>query len=217
MKNKRLTSKDVQKIVKLYPNMKSEKIAKMFNVKVYCIYRTAQRYGIKKSKEFLNSPDSGRMEKGKSLSPGTQFRKGHVPKTKGKKWSDFMKSEESINNSRRHLWKKGNKPHTTKEDGTITDRMLRNGVRYKFIRISEGDWMFLHRHIWEEHHGEIPDGFNVVFKDGNPMNCVISNLECISNAELAERNRHTKYPLEIRTAIEAINKLNKRIKEYEKD
>ena len=37
-------------------------------------------------------------------------------------------------------------------------------------------WILLHRYVWEQHHGKIPSGKVVIFKDSNKENCDISNL-----------------------------------------
>lgn len=44
-------------------------------------------------------------------------------------------------------------------------------------RISE------HRHVWEEAHGPIPDGYVVHHVDGNPLNNHLSNLQLVTRAE----------------------------------
>lgn len=80
----------------------------------------------------------------------------------------------------------GHKPHNIKFDGY--ERISKDG--YIEIRVSEGDFRLKHRLIWEKHHGTIPKGFNVVFKDRNRQNTEISNLELISNAELCLRNEN---------------------------
>ena len=36
--------------------------------------------------------------------------------------------------------------------------------------------------VWEQHHGEIPEGHVIVHLDGDPTNCDISNLECTTNS-----------------------------------
>ena len=43
------------------------------------------------------------------------------------------------------------------------------------------NWMDKGRYVWEQHYGEIPKGYNIIYLDGNPLNCDISNLECASN------------------------------------
>ncbi len=48
----------------------------------------------------------------------------------------------------------------------------------------------LHQQIWIDNFGEIPKGFVVHHKDGNPFNNKISNLELLSNVE--HSRQHTK-------------------------
>lgn len=43
------------------------------------------------------------------------------------------------------------------------------------------NWESKGRLVWEKHFGEIPKGHNIVYLDGNPLNCDISNLECTSS------------------------------------
>ncbi len=214
-----LTHEQVLEIVELYANTPAKEIALLYNKPLSTIYKTAQRYGVKKSEEFRNSSLSGRIQKGQRLSEATEFKKGMIPATKGKKLSEICKSKEALQRSAANRWQKGNKPHTTKYDGAITlRRMQQKGIGecqpYYFIRIVENKWEFLHRYLWKESFGDIPKGFNIVFKDGNTLNCVIENLECISSAELAERNRITRYPKELQIAIKTKNKLIKKIKDH---
>lgn len=194
-----LTPAQVQEIVRRYPDEKAASLAKEFGKPVSNIYKTAQRYGVKKSKAFMKSAASGRIRKGERKSTATEFKKGHIPCFKGKK----------LPYTPGNLWKIGNKPYNTAKDGEVR---WRHNPGYFFIRLSENNWEFYHRYLWEQENGNIPKHYNVVFKDGNRRNCVIENLACISNAELAEMNRHTKYPPKLREAIELNNKLNRMIK-----
>ncbi len=47
----------------------------------------------------------------------------------------------------------------------------------------------LHREIWKDRYGEIPEGVHIHHKDGNPLNNDISNLECVSS-NLAHQDLH---------------------------
>jgi hypothetical protein len=70
----------------------------------------------------------------------------------------------------------------------------------------------LARKIWQDLYGPIPKGMNVVKRD--PLGPTeISNLEMISNADLAHRNSFHRYPLELKRTIITLNKLNKTINE----
>lgn len=204
----RLTSLQVIYILKRYPVEKAEVIANDYNVTVMTVYKTAQRYGVKKSSEFMNSSASGRIQKGDCLSPGTQFKKGDTSATKGKRMAAMIKNEAKMRKWLDGLWRKGNKPYNTAKDGEIR---WRKGVGYYFIRISENNWEFYHRYLWEQTNGKVPEGYNVIFRDGIRRNCTIENLECISNAELALRNSIHRYPAELEKAIRLNSKLQKMI------
>lgn len=86
-------------------------------------------------------------------------------------------------------YKPGNEPHNTKYDGCISLRThKRDGNTYKYIRISKGLWQLLNRYVWEKAHGSIPPKHIIAFKDGNTLNCELSNLTMLSMAENVRRN-----------------------------
>lgn len=181
----RLNSEEVAEIIKRYPSESAQSIAGDYGISISTVYKTAQRYGVKKSEEFLKSPLSGRIAKGQHLSPSTEIQKGQVMSSRHMKMTARIKKKESWERWQAGLWKKGHKPHNTGKDGEIR---WRKNPGYWFIRISENNWEFYHRYLWTQAYGQIPEGYNVVFKDGNQKNCDITNLECISNAELSTRN-----------------------------
>lgn len=112
----------------------------------------------------------------------TRFPKGHIPANKGDRGGPSL--------SPATTFKKGQKPHNTKHDGAVSVRLhRRTKTPYKFIRISAGNWVHLHRHIWEEAHGLVPKGHIVRFKDGDTLNCSLENLEMISWEENIRRTR----------------------------
>jgi hypothetical protein len=203
-----LKNHQVLEIVRRYPNEKAATIAADFNVNVKTIYKTAQRYMVHKSEAFRASEQSGRIQKGQRVSVDTEFKAGCQSATKGKRMEAFIKNEEKLKKWKAGLWKKGNKPHNTATDGEIR---WRKNPGFYFIRISEQNWEFLHRHLWQQHKGPIPKGYNVVFSDRNRRNCTIENLECISNEELALRNSIHRYPKELVSIIKLKGKLNRQI------
>ena len=120
--------------------------------------------------------------KKKQLDKQGRFLPGHTPWNKGIKGLDIGGKETRF--------KKGNEPHNTKYDGCITVRHhKRTNEKYKYIRIAKGKWVLLHRYIWEQHKGKIPQGYVIRFKDGDTLNCAIDNLECISRKENLVRNQ----------------------------
>jgi len=122
-----------------------------------------------------------------------QFKKGIVPFYKGKKVPEEIRQRNAHT-----CFKKGNKPVNTTYVGDVRKRVRKNRIksdgtyqRYLVIKIAEpNNWEFLHRHIWMQHHGTIPKGMLIVFRDDNPDNCVIENLEMITRKENAIRNQN---------------------------
>jgi hypothetical protein len=70
--------------------------------------------------------------------------------------------------------------------------------------------------VWEAAHGKVPENFAVAFKDNNPFNCALDNLELIHLCELGFRNWLTFYcngfPDELRATVEALALLRREIK-----
>jgi hypothetical protein len=116
------------------------------------------------------------------------FRIGHVPSNKGKKMSPAIyKKAKAI------MFKKGHLPHNAVgfKDGDISiryDHKNRGGKAYKYIRLALGKWYPLHQHVWEIKHGRLPKGHCLWFKDKDPMNCRLSNLQLITRGENMRRN-----------------------------
>jgi len=200
MKRRYWTEKEIGYLRKHYPNAPT---------KILCIHLgrscsgMAMKLGIQKSEAFRNDPVlSGRTNGQRGGS--TRFKPGHKAWNKGMKGIDIGGKETQF--------KPGHKPHNTRHDGAIS---IRDG--YKYIRVSESNWQPLHRHVWEKEHGPIPEGLNLVFKDQDRMNCQLSNLELIDNAELMSRNTIHRYPEELVRTIKMNSKLNKVITHYEQE
>lgn len=196
----------LEEIKRRYPNEPTKKIAQDLGLTASQVYNRAFKMGLKKSDEYNNTLDSGRFPKGIRRSPDTEFKKGMTPHNKGKK----MPSEvyKKVSNT---FFKKGNKPHNIKKDLDISIRRDKSGAEYKYIKLSDSDWELYHRYIWRQHHGTIPKGHIVVFKDKNSMNCTIENLEIITYKENMDRNTIQRYPAPLRQVIKLTNKLIRKI------
>ena len=88
------------------------------------------------------------------------------------------------------MFSKGNVPanhmevgeytHTT--DGYLVRKVKEDGTQRERFE-------FVHRKVWEEHNGPIPEGKMVSFLDGDKDNCDIENLVLLDNSENLEMNR----------------------------
>jgi len=147
----------------------------------------------------------------------SRFQKGATPVNKGKKQEEFM-SQEAIERTKKTRFKKGRKPHNTNYDGHISIRNSK-GRPYKWIRVAEGEYVLLHRKIWEEAKGLIPDSCNIQFKDGNTLNCELSNLYLIEKKYQASINHSglSKMPPELIESTILLTKLKHKTNEKQND
>jgi len=107
-----------------------------------------------------------------------------------KSWNKGMKGLQI--GGKETQFKKGQTPHNTKPIGF---RSYRDG--YLVERVEKG-FEFVHKLIWKQHHGDIPKGMFVVFKDRNKNNICIENLEIIDRVEHIRRNHIQNLPQELK-------------------
>lgn len=72
------------------------------------------------------------------------------------------------------------------------ERLTREG--YVEIKVTDGEkndnWKYKHRHIWEQHNGEIEEGSTIIFRDGDRENLDIDNLISVTRSQLLYLNQH---------------------------
>lgn len=120
-------------------------------------------------------------------------RKGWLTGRDGK----FKKGQKYIPNSGAKgpnitSFKKGNKPENHRPIGS--EREDKDGYLVRKISdtgIKKNDWVLVHRHVWEKHHGiAVPKNHIVIFVDGDNRNFDPDNLLLISRAENAIITRY---------------------------
>lgn len=115
------------------------------------------------------------------------FQKGNVPSNKGKKMP-----KELYNKAKPTMFKSGHKPANTRPVGTIEKR----SDTYWWKKISEDkvparrNWKQIHRILWEEANGPVPEGHVIIFKDGNTDNLDLDNLMMVTMQERLLMARH---------------------------
>ncbi|MET0752591.1 MAG: HNH endonuclease signature motif containing protein [Pyrinomonadaceae bacterium] len=65
--------------------------------------------------------------------------------------------------------------------------------------------------IWEKRRGMVPEGFRVTFKDFNPFNCDISNLELVTSEEFSLRRGLLNCPPEMHPVAEVLIELRREL------
>jgi len=196
-RNKTTSTPEVDDYIKNnYLLMPQKRIAKNINRSNTFVQTRLRQLNLVIPQEVINS-----------FKKGSQIKPGNVPVNKGKKMSSELRDKISHT-----FFKKGHSPENTLYDGAIVIRhnhKERNSPPYKWLRIAKGKWVMLHRHIWAQANGKVPDGFIVVFKDRNTMNCDINNLELISFEENMKRNTIHNYPEDIVKAVQTRSQLTK--------
>jgi hypothetical protein len=202
-------------LIMCYADEDTKALAKELGISINQVYRIADKLKLKKSKEYLDNWElSGR---GKILEHGKAFRfkKGHKSWNKDKSVFDYM-SPESYAKLVPTQFKKGGLPPNTKHDGAITLRHDKTGKKYLYIRIAKAKWVLYHQKIYQDVYGPIPKTHIIVFKDRNPLNVSLDNLECISKAENMLRNTLHRLSPEIKQTIRILTKLKKTIRNGKK-
>lgn len=172
------------------------------------VYSRAQLFGLKRDRAWL--VEAGKRLSSRPASVATRFTKELVPVNKGKRMSPEVYAKVAPT-----MFKPGHPSNNRRPVGS--ERVNADG--YIEIKVAEPNkWKCKHRVVWEDHNGHIPRGFNIQFKDGNPLNVRLDNLYIISRAEqLKEHNSiYARYPEELRKVIRVKATLKSQITRYNK-
>lgn len=148
------------------------------------------------------------------------IKKGNIPMNKGKKWDEYMSKEGQIRSSKT-WYKKGNISTNAVAVGTEKIKYYKNdNLGYIYVKVCDGkknkNWIPKQRYIYEQHYGPVPEGYLVIFADGNRNNFDIKNLVLISKSENLVLNRNkmrykdselTKSSVNVAKLIDKVNKL----------
>jgi len=197
------TAEEIEYLVDHYADNFTEDVAKALNRTVSGVYGKAYSLDIKKSKlhhERVMAKTSVKLKENAKLH---RYAKGHEPANKGKKVS-----ASTYNKCAPTMFKKGNKPHNYKPVGS--ERVTKDGYLERKVA-NPKTWRAVHVLVWEEANGPVPAKHKIVFKDNNQLNNELSNLECLSYADVMRRNSIVRYPADLRFAMKTLKKLKKQI------
>ena len=203
------TQQEIDTLTRMYPNHYAREIADILGRGISSIHCKANSLGLESSLE--KNQRAGYETSKKPASIATRFQKGSIPLNKGKKVSPEVYSKIQPT-----MFKKGSTPVNHRDVGE--ERV--NVYGYIEIKVSEPNtWRLKHRVMWEQVYGTIPMGYNVQFKNHNPLDCRIENLYLISKAEqLAKENSfYAKYPKKIQEIIRLKGVVNRAIHKAEKN
>lgn len=224
---RRWTDAELELLRSRYPNESTAAIAADLGREVGCVYQKATQMGIAKSASYFATPAAGRIRPKNGSHPNSvkhQFQKGQMPLNKGLRrpgWAPGRMAETQFKKGRAAHESSNYKPIGTERinaDGYLDRKITDDASLFPARR-----WVGVHRLVWEEANGPIPEGFVVVFRPGRQTadaNLItLDAVELVSRAELMKRNTLHRYPQPIPKLIQlrgALNRqINKRIRERE--
>jgi len=203
------TDADRAVLAALYPEYSAEECANVIGRSVRSVYSQAALMGLKKSLDWI----AQRARQG-TLKPTHgcrrfQFHKEQTPWNKGISHPTRGRSAET-------QFKVGRPPSHARNYRPIgSTRISKDGVLERKVSDDQSiaptrRWVAVHRLVWEEAHGPIPNGYIVAFKPGmrsiDPEHITPSALELITRAESMSRNTIHHYPPEVTAAIRLVNR-----------
>lgn len=198
---RRLTPEQIDYIVKHYPYQYTKEVAQHLNLSESTIYNLVFRLNLKKDPTFRAMELQRQADRLRQVGKTSRFTKGKKPANYGKKMP-----AEIYEKCKATMFKKGEKPPNWKPDGS--ERTDVDG--YTMIKVN-GKFIQKHVHIWNKHHGEVPKGSAVIFKDGNRQNLIIENLILVTRKDLMLRNTIQRYDPELQFTMKVLSKLKKKI------
>jgi hypothetical protein len=150
-----------------------------------------------------------RRELGLKMVRVSNFKTGHKTWNKGKKGYCPEACKKTWFKPKHDVHTKGVGYESVKDN-----RWLRIKVTNEHQRASK-NFVVKHRWVWEQHHGKIPDGMIVSFKDNNRLNCDIDNLMLIPRGEftrLCKSYNWLNEHKELKPVIQTLAKLHEAIK-----
>ena len=195
-KQHKWTNEEKEYLTQIYKKNDYDTILKMMNDKFECSFNRNQIISFMKRNKL----------KSEAIKNNGRFSKGMTPWNKGLSY---------MPNNKETRFQKGNIHHWHRELGE--ERIDKYG--YVQIKVAEPNvWDLKHRVIYKEHYGEIPDGHNIIFADGNKMNFDIDNLIAVSKSEMLILNNNnlrfedkelTKVGVNVAKVIDKAKKVSK--------
>jgi hypothetical protein len=197
------SSDELDQLHSRYRHEPSDVIATDMGRTVEQVYNKAWSLGLKKSDEYMASDAACRLHRGDNVGMQSRFKPGKPAWNRGTRFNAGGRSAETH-------FQPGQAPSNILPVGFIRT----NGDGYLDIKTAPGarKWVPLHRWNWMQAHGDYPAaGMALIFKDGNRLNCDITNLELVTRAELMKKNTVHNLPKELVEVIQLRGAIHRQI------
>lgn len=206
------TDADIAALRARYPDTSSKVLAVELGRPLSSVYGMAGKLGLRKSAEYLSSPEACRLRRGDNIGAPYRYPKGHVPANKGLRRPGWAPGR-----MRETQFRKGQFPRNKDPEFYVLGALRVNSDGYIDMRISFAPgacgWRALHKILWEDANGAVPNGHCLYFKDGDRLNVEIENIGVRSFADAMRRNTIHNLPPKLRSTINLLGQLKRRIRE----
>lgn len=217
------TDEQISLLREFYPHFKTEKVAQAVGRSVDQCYQKAQRLGLSKTERYLASDDACRVSASRRTPAmqATQFKPGQKAWNHGTHYTAGGRSAET-------RFKPGRPAEEARNyvpigslrvnaDGYLERKTTDDPSMYPARR-----WVAVHRLVWMEANGSVPDGHVVVFKPGR-RTAVLEQItsdavELVSRVELMKRNTvHARYPKEVAQLVQLKGAIKRQVNRLAKE
>lgn len=192
-----------------YPTVRTESIAEVLQRPLSSIYRKASQLGLRKTSAYLEAIN-GRFREGSGSGKDCRFKPGQTPWNKGTRFVAGGRSTQT-------QFRAGQKPHTWRPVGH--NRITKEGYLQRKVSdtcCTRRDYVGIHHLVWRMHGRHVPDGYALVFADGDKRNFDINNLELVHRADLMRRNSVHNLPPDLKEVVDLKRIISRRINTLEK-
>lgn len=220
------TDEELSLLAEFYPHFHTEKVAQAVGRSVGQCYQKAQALGLVKTARYLASDEACRVSASRRT-PGMEankFKPGQAAWNKGTK--GIVGVQEGC---RATQFKKGEMAGAAQHNYVAvgTERVSKDGYLERKVTDDPSiaparRWVAVHRLVWIEANGPIPDGHAVTFKPGRRTailtQITVDGLELSTRAELMRRNSyHNNYPPEVRALVQLKGAIQRQVNRIAKE
>ncbi len=211
-KRRHWTEREIERLARLYPDAPMARLVRAFGRPLNQVYAKAAALGLHRSEPYMREMQarvSLRLHQSGKLH---RFPKGHVPANKGLRRPGWARGR-----MRETQFKKGGFPVNRDPEFYVLGALRVSHDGYIDMRTSfepgTRGWRGLHLILWEDARGPLPRSHCLRFKDSDPLNVELGNLELISRAENMRRNTIHNLPKLLKDTIQLLSRLKRRIRE----